>query len=208
MLSADDNKPTGKSGQRNRKKKSGQRTKSGQQRATGMDQLQHAPAETSRESVQETVQETIQETVQEAIHEIAEEIGQRTPQETGQHISPPVSSTEEAPGEASGMEIAASAPVELAPASTQAIADVYSDYARRSLEHAWTFLGKLATARSPVEAFELQMEFAKQAYESFVTESQKVADLSEQLTRQRAIHFEGFVARLTQTTFEIRTTRH
>ncbi|OKO84681.1 hypothetical protein AC630_08320 [Bradyrhizobium sp. AS23.2] len=109
------------------------------------------------------------------------------------------------------MEIVASAPVapvEPFQASRQAIADAYSDYTRTSLEHAWTFLGKLAAARSPVEAFELQMEYAKQVCESFVTESQKIAELHGQLTRQRVMNFEGFVARLTQTTLEIRATRH
>ncbi|MDA9509433.1 hypothetical protein XI09_33315 [Bradyrhizobium sp. CCBAU 11386] len=109
------------------------------------------------------------------------------------------------------MEIAASAPVapvEPSQASTQAIADAYSDYTRTSLEHAWTFLGKLAAARSPVEAFELQMEYAKQVCESLIAESQKIAELHEQLTRQRVMHFEAFVARLTQTTLEIRATRH
>jgi hypothetical protein len=98
--------------------------------------------------------------------------------------------------------------VEPSQASTQAIADAYSDYTRTSLERAWTFLGKLATARSPIEAFELQMEYAKQAYESFVAESLEIAELHGQLTRQRVMHFEGFVARLTQTTLEIRATRH
>ncbi|RXH25461.1 hypothetical protein XH99_25740 [Bradyrhizobium nanningense] len=109
------------------------------------------------------------------------------------------------------MEIAASplvAPVEPFQASTQAIADAYSGYIRTSLEQAWSFLGKLATARSPVEAFEIQMEYTKQACDSFVAESQKIAELHEQLTRQRVMHFEGFVARLTQTTLEIRAIRH
>ena len=113
--------------------------------------------------------------------------------------------------EASGMEIAASAPVapvEPSQASPQAIADAYSDYTRTSLEHAWNFLGKLAAARSPVEAFELQMEYAKQVCGSLIAESQKIAELHGQLTRQRVMHFEGFVAKLTQTTLEIRATRH
>ncbi|MDA9501171.1 hypothetical protein XI05_27550 [Bradyrhizobium sp. CCBAU 11357] len=109
------------------------------------------------------------------------------------------------------MAIAASppvAPVEPLEASTQAIADAYSDYIRTSLEQAWNFLGKLATARSPVEAFELQMAYAKQACDSFVAESQKITELHEQLTRQRVMHLEGFVAKLTQTTLEIRALRH
>ena len=191
MLSAIENKPTGKSGRRGGKKKAGQRTAAGEQHATAAHQLPDASAEISQENKQETQQE----------------IGQ----ETSREISAQVPSAAALPGEASGMEIAASAPVapvEPSQASPQAIADAYSDYTRTSLEHAWTFLGKLAAARSPVEAFELQMEYAKQVCDSLIAESQKIAELHEQLTRQRVMHFEGFVARLTQTTLEIRATRH
>ncbi|WP_271576717.1 phasin family protein [Bradyrhizobium sp. CCBAU 11361] len=187
MLSAIENKPTGKSGRRGGKKKAGQRTGAGEQHATAAHQLPDASAEISQENKQEIRQETSRE------------------------ISAQVPSAAALPGEASGMEIAASAPVapvEPSQAGTQAIADAYSDYTRMSLEHAWTFLGKLAAARSPVEAFELQMEYAKQVCESLIAESQKIAELHEQLTRQRVMHFEGFVARLTQTTLEIRATRH
>ncbi|MBP0113924.1 MULTISPECIES: phasin family protein [Bradyrhizobium] len=183
MLSAAENKPTGKSGRRGGKKKAGQRTGAGGQRATAAHQLPDASAETRQE----------------------------TEQEPSRQISAEVPSAAALPDETSGMEIAASppvAPVEPFQASTQAIADAYSGYIKTSLEQAWNFLGKLAMARSPVEAFELQMEYAKQACDSFVAESQKIAELHEQLTRQRVMHFEGFVARLTQTTLEIRAMRH
>lgn len=190
MLSAVGNKPTGKSGRRagkNGKKKAGQRTGAGEQPASAAHQLPDASAEDRQE------------------------IEQQTEQEPSRPISAEIPSAAALPDQASGMEIAASppvAPVEPIQASTQAIADAYSDYIRRSLEHAWSFLGKLAMARSPVEAFELQMAYAKQACDSFVAESQKITELHEQLTRQRVMHLEGFVAKLTQTTLEIRAIRH
>ena len=199
MLSAGENKTTGKSGRRGAKKKAGQRTRAGEQHATAAHQLPDASAEISQENKQESTQENRQEAEQEIR------------QETSREISAQIPSAAALPGEASGMEIAASAPVapvEPSQASPQAIADAYSDYTRTSLEHAWTFLGKLAAARSPVEAFELQMEYAKQVCGSLIAESQKIAELHGQLTRQRVMHFEGFVARLTQTTLEIRATRH
>ncbi len=194
MLGTIENKPTGKSGRRGAKKKAGQRTRAGEQHATAAHQLPDATAEIS----QETRQENRQENEQEIRQETSPEVGAQVP------------SAAALPGEASGMEIAAStvAPVEPSQASTQAIADAYSDYTRTSLEHAWTFLGKLATARSPIEAFELQIEYAKQVCGSLIAESQKIAELHGQLTRQRVMHFEGFVAKLTQTTLEIRATRH
>ena len=195
MLSAGENKTTGKSGRRGAKKKAGQRTRAGEQHATAAHQLPDASAEISQENKQENRQEAEQE----------------IRQETSREISAQIPSAAALPGEASGMEIAASAPVapvEPSQASPQAIADAYSDYTRTSLEHAWNFLGKLAAARSPVEAFELQMEYAKQVCGSLIAESQKIAELHGQLTRQRVMHFEGFVAKLTQTTLEIRATRH
>ena len=192
MLSAVENKPTGKSGRRGgKKKKAGQRTGAVEQHTSAAHHSPDASAEISQENKQETEQEIRQE--------------------PSRQISAQIPSAAALPVEASGMEIAASppvAPVEPSQVSTRAIADAYSDYLRTSLERAWAFLGKLAAARSPVEAFELQMEYAKQASDSFVAESQKIAELHEQLTRQRVTHFEGFVARLTQTTLEIRATRH
>ena len=208
MLSAVENKPTGKSGRRGgKKKKAGQRTGAVEQHTSAAHHSPDASAEISQETRQENKQENKQENRQENRQETEQEIRQ----EPSRQISAQVPSAEALPDEASGMEITASppvAPVEPSQVSTRAIADAYSDYLRTSLERAWAFLGKLAAARSPVEAFELQMEYAKQASDSFVAESQKIAELHEQLTRQRVMHLEGFVARLTQTTLEIRALRH
>ena len=178
MLSADQTKTTGKSGQRNRKKKTKQ-ANADEQHATATDQLPAAAPETS----------------------------QATEVETDVDLDLQLPSTEVSAPEAVNMPVP-EASLELVPVSIQSIADAYGDYTRRSLEHAWSFVGKLASARSPTEAFELQMEFAKQAYETFVAESQKIAGLHEQLVKQRVGNFEGFVARITQTTLEVRATRH
>ncbi|SFO81362.1 Phasin protein [Bradyrhizobium sp. Ghvi] len=188
MLSSIENKPAGKSGRRGGKKKAAQRTGADKQHATAAHQSADAAAEISQGNKQE--QDNRQEV------------------ETTPRISAAVASAAALPP---GTEVAASAPVapvESLQASPQAIADAYSRYISNSLEDAWAFLGKLATARSPIEAFELQIEYAKQACESFVAESREIVGLHEQMTRQRFMHFEGFVAKLTQTTLEIRATHH
>ncbi|MGY8684124.1 phasin family protein [Bradyrhizobium sp. UFLA05-153] len=133
------------------------------------------------------------------------ETSQATELETGVDLEPQFPSTEVSAIETANVPAAS---MELVPVSMQSIADAYGDYTRKSLERAWSFIGKLASARSPAEAFELQMEFAKQACESFVEETQKIADLHEQLVKQRVVNLEGFVARITQTTLEVRATRH
>ncbi|GLR90433.1 hypothetical protein GCM10007857_71480 [Bradyrhizobium iriomotense] len=177
MLSADQTKPTGKSGQRNRKKKTKQ-TKADEQHAATADQLQDDPAP---------------------------ELSQAAELETGGDLDPQLPSTEVSAIETAN---APAASMELVPVNVQAIAEAYGDYTRKSLEHAWSFIGKLASARSPAEALELQMEFARQACETFIAETQKIADLQSQLVKQRVGNFEGFVARITQTTLEVRATRH
>jgi hypothetical protein len=82
------------------------------------------------------------------------------------------------------------------PVSYQAIADAYRRYTTESLDRTQTFFGRLAGVRSLDKAFELQTEFAKQAYDGFVAESRKIRELHSQLARQRLKQWEGLVARM------------
>jgi len=195
MLSADD-KPMGKPGQRRGKKKAEPRKKADQQIAR-TDRQEDSQSEITQEFVQE---------IDKAI-EVGEEIGD----ELSMEISAPVAPADSLPALAPAVAITASAPVasaDLVPVSPEAIANAYSDYTRKSLERTWAFLGKLAAARSPAEAFALQMEFAKDACETFVAEAQKISELHSELAKQRVMNFEGFVAKVTQTTFVLSATRH
>ena len=93
-------------------------------------------------------------------------------------------------------------------ASLATIANAYGAYTGKSVQLTWSFLEKLAAVRSLDKAFEVQTEFAKQAFETFFAESRKIHELHSELARQRVVHLEGFVARITQTTFVLRATRH
>jgi cell division septation protein DedD len=88
------------------------------------------------------------------------------------------------------------AAAEAAPVSYQAIADEYRRYTTESLDRTQTFFGRLAGVRSLDKAFELQSEFARQAYDGFVAESRKIRELHSQLAKQRLQQWEGFVARM------------
>ena len=66
----------------------------------------------------------------------------------------------------------------------QTIATAYSDYTRKSFEEAQSFVEKLSGVRSLDKALEVQAEFAKQAYETFVADSQKIRELYGELARQ------------------------
>jgi hypothetical protein len=103
----------------------------------------------------------------------------------------PVPSAE--PAMAAPAEILQATSAEAAPVSYQTIADAYGDLTRRSLDQTTSFFERFLGVRSFDKAFELQTEFARQAYDNFVAESQKIRDLHRELTRQRLQRWEGFV---------------
>jgi hypothetical protein len=80
----------------------------------------------------------------------------------------------------------------------QAIAMAYSDYTRKSFEETRTFVEKLSGVRSLDKAIEIQTEYARQAYETFVTESQKIRELYSGLARQSFKPLESLVAKATK----------
>ena len=77
----------------------------------------------------------------------------------------------------------------------QAIASAYGDYTKKSFEDGNALVEKLAGIRSLDKAIEVQTEYAKSAYQSFVAESQKIADLYADLARQSCKPLEGLVAK-------------
>jgi hypothetical protein len=81
----------------------------------------------------------------------------------------------------------------------QAIATAYSDYTKKSFEDTKSFVETLSGVRSLDKAIEVQTEFAKTAYETFVTESQKIGALYGDLAKQSYKPFGGFVAKMTPT---------
>jgi hypothetical protein len=84
-------------------------------------------------------------------------------------------------------------------ASFQAIATAYGDYTKKSFEDTKAFVEKLSGVRSLDKAIEVQTEFAKTAYETFVTESQKIGALYGDLAKQSYKPFGGLVAKMTPT---------
>jgi phasin family protein len=79
--------------------------------------------------------------------------------------------------------------------SFQAIASAYGDYTKKSFEDTKSFVEKLSGVKSMDKAIELQTDFAKSAYESFVAESQKIAGLYTDLAKQTFKPLEGMAAK-------------
>ena len=76
----------------------------------------------------------------------------------------------------------------------QAIATAYAGYTKKSFADTKSFVEKLSGARSLDKMIEIQTEFAKTAYETFLAESQKIGVLYGDLAKQSYKPFSGIVA--------------
>jgi phasin family protein len=77
----------------------------------------------------------------------------------------------------------------------QAIAAEATDYSRKSLENGSAALEKLFAARSLDKAVEVQTDFARSAYESFVAEATKLTELYADMARDAFKPFESAMPR-------------
>jgi phasin family protein len=112
------------------------------------------------------------------------------PEET---IEPIVAPPEPAPVDPAPIEAAAAAdaapvgaaePADVEPVSFQTIAAAYGDFTRKSLEETRSFVERLSGAGSLDKAMQLQTEFARQTYKTFVEEAQKIRGLHSELAKQ------------------------
>src|SRR6266404_7059368 len=85
-----------------------------------------------------------------------------------------------------------------APVSFQTIANAYGDYTRKSLEETQSFVEKLRGVRSLDKVMEVQTDFAKQACDTFVAESQRIRMLHRELAKQALKPLEELVAKAGQ----------
>ena len=77
----------------------------------------------------------------------------------------------------------------------QAIATAYGDYTKKSFEDTKSFVEKLSGVKSIDKVLEVQTEYAKSAYETFVAESQKIATLYTDLAKQTFKPLESVAAK-------------
>lgn len=82
----------------------------------------------------------------------------------------------------------------------QAIASAYGDYTKKSFEDTKSFVEKLSGVKSLDKAIEVQTDYAKSAYETFVAESQKIAGMYTDLAKQSFKPLEGLVAKFSPAT--------
>jgi hypothetical protein len=79
--------------------------------------------------------------------------------------------------------------------SGQAIAVELADYSKKTFEEGSAALEKLFGVKSFEKAIEVQTEYAKSAYESFVAEASKLGELYADLAKETYKPFENVLAR-------------
>src|SRR5215510_10328158 len=81
--------------------------------------------------------------------------------------------------------------------ATQAITAAIADYTRRSFEHGAKTMEKLVGAKSPDRAFEVQTEYARAAYEDYVSYATNLCQLYVDLGREAFRSYQDLTAKLT-----------
>ena len=79
--------------------------------------------------------------------------------------------------------------------STQAIAVEVADYSKKAFEDSTAALEKLFGVKSLDKAIEVQTEYAKTAYEGFVSKASKISELYADLAKESYKPFETMLAK-------------
>lgn len=79
--------------------------------------------------------------------------------------------------------------------SAQALAAEATEYSRKAFEDGAATLEKLAGAKSLEKAIEIQTDYARQAYESFVAQATRVSELYAEIAKEAYKPFETAVAK-------------
>jgi len=77
--------------------------------------------------------------------------------------------------------------------SAQAIAAEMADYSKKSFEDGSKAMERLFGAKTLEKAIEIQTDFAKSSYESFVAEATKIGELYADLAKEAYRPFENYV---------------
>jgi hypothetical protein len=80
--------------------------------------------------------------------------------------------------------------------ASQAIAAEVADYSKKSFEDGTKVLEQLLGARSLDKAIEIQTDYAKTAYEGFVSQATKIGELYADLAKETYKPFEAYVAKV------------
>ena len=79
--------------------------------------------------------------------------------------------------------------------SIQTIATAHTDYAKKAMQHGSEFISQLSTVKEPAKVMELQSEYMKNAYETFLAEAKKISELYTDFFKHTAKPLEALIAK-------------
>ena len=62
--------------------------------------------------------------------------------------------------------------------SFQTVASAHADFAKKLMQHGSEFISQLTSVKEPARLMELQSEYAKNAYETFVAEAKRILSVT------------------------------
>ena len=77
--------------------------------------------------------------------------------------------------------------------SLQTIASAHADFTKKLMQHGSEFISQLTSVKEPAKLMELQSEYAKNAYETFVAESKKISELYAELFKHMTKPLEDLI---------------
>ena len=77
--------------------------------------------------------------------------------------------------------------------SLQSVASAHAAFAKKLMQHGSEFVSQLTSIKEPAKLIELQSEYAKNAYETFVAETKKLSELYSDLFKQTTKPFENLI---------------
>jgi len=77
--------------------------------------------------------------------------------------------------------------------SVHTVASAHAAFVKKLMQHSAEFVSQLASIKEPAKLIELQSEYAKNAYETFVAETKKISELYSDLFKQTTKPFENLM---------------
>ena len=79
--------------------------------------------------------------------------------------------------------------------SLQTIASAHADFVKKAMQDGSEFISQLTSVKEPAKLMELQSEYAKNAYETFVAESKKISELYTDFFKQTTKPLQDLIAK-------------
>ena len=79
--------------------------------------------------------------------------------------------------------------------SFQTIASAHADFTKKLMQHNIEFMSQLSSVKEPAKLMEVQSEYVKNEYETFATESKRLAELYADLFKQTTKPLEDLIAK-------------